>query len=124
MKTIAILGASANRAKYGNKAVRAYAQQGYRVLPIHPHESHIEGLAAYPSIQSTPAGRIDRVSVYLPPEVVLGLLDGLAGREIGEIMFNPGSENDAVLEKARSLGFQVLTGCSILAVGVTPDELD
>ena len=37
MKTVAIIGASSNRAKYGNKALRAYERQGYRVIPINPN---------------------------------------------------------------------------------------
>jgi hypothetical protein len=44
VKSVAILGASADRSKYGNKAVRAYQQQGYTVFPINPKESEIEGL--------------------------------------------------------------------------------
>ena len=58
MPTIAILGASANRAKFGNKAVRAYRSQGYDVFPVHPSADVIEGLPVFRSVADVPvAGR-------------------------------------------------------------------
>ena len=43
-QTVAVIGASTNRAKYGNRAVRAFRQRGYTVWPVNPHETTIEGL--------------------------------------------------------------------------------
>jgi hypothetical protein len=43
-KTIAIIGASTDRNKFGNKAVRAFRQQGYQVFPVNPKEETVEGL--------------------------------------------------------------------------------
>ncbi len=45
--SIAIIGASADRLKFGNKAVRAYQQRGCIVYPTHPAAAEIEGLADY-----------------------------------------------------------------------------
>ena len=39
-QNIAILGASRDSAKYGNKAVRAYASKGYGVYPINPNATN------------------------------------------------------------------------------------
>ena len=65
--TVAVLGASANRRKYGNKSVRAHLQQGYEVFPVHPAAGEIEGLKAYPNLASVPVETLDRITVYLPP---------------------------------------------------------
>jgi len=46
-KVVAVIGASNNRNKFGNRAVRAYQGQGYTVVPINPHETEVEGLKAY-----------------------------------------------------------------------------
>lgn len=70
MKTVAIIGASNDRAKFGNKAVRAFQQQGYQVFPVNPKEDEIEGLPAFKSIRDVPV-RPAMISVYLPPPVVL-----------------------------------------------------
>jgi predicted CoA-binding protein len=68
MKTVAVIGASTDRSKFGNKAVRAYPQQGFTVWPVNPKEPVVEGLPAFASITDVP-GRPHLVSVYLPPPV-------------------------------------------------------
>ena len=72
MPTVAILGASADRSKFGNKSVRAHRQQGYTVYPVNPKADVIEGLKAFKSLAEIPPGKLDRISVYLPPQVGLG----------------------------------------------------
>jgi predicted CoA-binding protein len=67
-KVVAVIGASSNRNKFGNRAVRAFVQQGYTVVPINPHETEIEGLRAYASVLDVP-GPIDMASIYVPPDV-------------------------------------------------------
>ncbi len=124
MPSIAILGASSDRRKFGNRAVRGYLRQGYTVYPIHPTEKQIEGLPAYPSIRYVPVEAIDRVSVYLPPNVGLKVLPELTSKKIGEVFFNPGADAPEVLEQARALGLNVVVGCSLIAVGISPSELE
>ena len=73
MKTVAIIGASNDRNKFGNKAVPAFLQQNHGVYPVNLTESQIEGLPAFKSILDVPV-RPDMVSVYLPPERLLNIL--------------------------------------------------
>jgi uncharacterized protein len=122
MKTVAIIGASANRAKYGNKAVRAFQQQGYTVYPVNPKETEIEGLATFKSIRDVPV-RPQMVSVYLPPAVVLKVLPDIAATGCQELWLNPGTESDEVLAEAEKLGLKVIQACSIVGVGVSPGRL-
>jgi predicted CoA-binding protein len=121
--TIAILGASQDRSKFGNKAVRASLLAGYEVYPINPKLAEIEGLKCYPSLSALPAGRLDRVSFYVPAKVGIQVIDELAGRDVGELWLNPGSESDELIARAESLGLDVIQACSILGVGQHPDEL-
>jgi uncharacterized protein len=123
MPTVAILGASADRSKYGNKSVRAHRQQGYTVYPVNPKGSEIEGLTAYKTLAEIPPGKLDRVSVYLPPAIGLQVLDEIAKRGCEELWLNPGSDDPQVVEKAESLGLNVIQGCSIVDVGMSPREL-
>lgn len=122
MKTVAIIGASNDRAKYGNKAVRAYQQQGYTVYPVNPKEQVVEGLPAFKSIADVPV-RPERISVYVPPAVLLKLLPDIAAKGCDELWLNPGSESDAVLAAAERLGLKVIQACSILGVGMSPSAL-
>ena len=122
MKSVAVIGASADREKYGNKAVRAYRKQGFRVFPVNPKGGEIEGLTAYPSIQAVPV-RPDLISVYVPPELLLRMLPAIAAKGCSELWLNPGAESDEVLAEARRLGLNVIQACSILGVGERPAEL-
>ena len=119
MKTIAIVGASNDRSKYSNKAVRAYLQQDYTVYPVNLREAEIEGLRAYHSVREVPE-RPQRVSVYLPPAAVLKVLPEIAAKGCDELWLNPGTESDLVLEEAQRLGLNVVQACSILDIGVSP----
>jgi uncharacterized protein len=121
-KTVAVLGASVDRAKYGNKAVRAFHQQGYLVFPVNPKASEVEGLPAYASIRDLP-GRPHMVSVYLPPAVLLPLLPDIAAQGCDELWLNPGTESVEVLAEAQRLGLNVIQACSIIGVGMSPSAL-
>ena len=66
-KTVAILGAGADRRKFGNKSVRAHKAAGWTVFPVHPVESVVEGLPAFKSLSDIHLAHFDRVTVYLPP---------------------------------------------------------
>ncbi|MBM3772613.1 MAG: CoA-binding protein [Acidimicrobiia bacterium] len=121
-KTVAVIGASRNRAKFGNRAVRAYRAQGYRVVPIHPREAEIEGLPAYKSVQDVPTP-IDVASFYVPPEIGERVIDEVVAKGVREVWLNPGADSDALIEKTRALGIRPVVACSILALGLDPYTL-
>lgn len=116
---IAIIGASNNKEKYGNKAVRAYKKQGHSVYPVNPREKTIEGLRAYKSILDIP-GEIERASIYLPHEIGITIIEEIAEKGVKEVFLNPGSESKELIEKAEKLGLNVIIACSILDIGEKP----
>ena len=122
MKTIAIIGASADRSKFGNKAVRAFVRQGFTVYPVNPKETRVEDLPAFKSIAEVPV-RPNLVSVYLPPPVLLKVLPDIAARGCDELWLNPGTESDAVLAEAERLRLNVIQACSIVGIGLSPSEV-
>jgi uncharacterized protein len=120
-RVVAVVGASRDRRKFGNKAVRAFRHQGYEVIPINPHESTIEGLTAYRSVLDVP-GPIDFASFYVPPEVGEAVIEEIAAKQIPEVWFNPGSESDALVAKARTLNVTPIVACSIIGAGEDPSR--
>jgi predicted CoA-binding protein len=122
--TIAVVGASSDRRKFGNRAVRAYASRGYAVYPIHPREATIEGLPVFPSVSQVPVPELDRVSLYLSAELALPVLEDIGRKAVREVWFNPGADSAPVIAKARALGLPVVVGCSIVDIGVDPHGLD
>jgi len=120
-KTVAVVGASSSRAKFGNKALRAFQAQGYHVLPINPNEPEVEGIKTYASVLDVP-GPIDMATVYVQPDVTLRLLDEFARKGIPEVWVNPGAEDDEVMAEARRRKMHVIFACSIIGIGRSPSE--
>jgi hypothetical protein len=121
-KVVAVIGASSNRKKFGNRAVRAFRQRGYTVVPINPHEAEVEGLKSYASVLDVP-GAIDMASFYLPPEIGLQVIDEVARKGIPEVWLNPGAESDALIARAKALHIQPIVACSVVAIGENPYSL-
>ena len=123
MPSVAVIGASNNPRKFGNKAVRAYLRQGWTVYPVNPQEAGltatIEGLAPYPDIEAIPA-KVDRAALYVPATIGQTLLAGIARKGISELFVNPGAESDELLAEAERLGLPVIQACAIVDIGERP----
>jgi hypothetical protein len=121
--TVAVVGASSDRSKYGNRSVRAHLQQGYDVYPINPKGGEIEGLTAYARLSDAPVERFSRVSMYVPPKIGLTMLPEIAAKGCDELWLNPGSESAEMVEQAEALGLTPIVACSIVDLGVSPHGL-
>ncbi len=119
--TVAVVGASNDRRKFGNKALRAFQAEGHTVIPINPHETQVEGVRAYASVLDVP-GPIDMATVYVQPEIAIALLDEFERKRIPEIWMNPGAEDDALMEEAKRRGLNVIYACSIVGIGRSPAQ--
>ena len=120
-KTVAVVGASNDRHKFGNKALRAFQAEGHTVIPINPHEAQVEGLKSYASVLDVP-GPIDMATVYVQPEIATRLLAEFERKKISEIWINPGAEDDALMAEAARRGLNVIYACSIVAIGRSPAQ--
>ena len=115
-----VIGASTNRAKFGNKAVRAYLRQNHDVLPVNPRADVIEGLKCYRRIADVP-GPIDRALFYVPSKIGMTVIEELAARgDVAEVWLNPGAESPELIEKSRRLGFEPVQACAIVEIGERP----
>lgn len=120
-KTVAIIGASEDRGKFGNKAVRAHAAEGWTVYPVHPTADEIEGLTVYRSVADVPRP-VRRVTLYVPPKVGVTLLEAIAAVEPEEFILNPGTESEAMIRQSKAVGLQPRLACSIVDIGRRPSE--
>jgi uncharacterized protein len=119
MMTVAVVGASSDRHKFGNKALRAFQAQGHKVIPINPNERSVEGIPTYASVTDVPEP-IDMATVYVPPDIGITLLDGFEKKQIAEIWINPGAESDELIAEARRRKLNVIEACSIVGIGQNP----
>lgn len=120
-KTVAVIGASSNRDKFGNKALRAFERRGYKVIPINPNEPEVEGHRTYASVLDVPEA-IDMATVYVPVRPGVSVMDQLAQKGVGEVWLNPGADDQRVVARAKELGLKVVQACSIIAIGESPSR--
>lgn len=118
-KVVAVIGASSDRGKFGNKALRAFKAEGYTVVPINPNESEVEGMKTYATVLDVPE-RIEMATVYVPPEIGITLLAQFEQKGIAEIWINPGAESGELLAEARRRNLNVIAACSIIGIGRSP----
>jgi predicted CoA-binding protein len=118
-KTVAVVGASSNRNKFGNRALRAFERQGFTVLAINPNEAEVEGHKTYASVLDVP-GAIDMATIYVPPREGVRVMEQLAQKGVREVWLNPGADADEVVARARELGLNTIQACSIIAIGESP----
>ncbi len=112
--TVAIIGASADPAKYSFRSLQAHRRKGYQVFPINPKGGEIDGLTVYTSIDAVPIKHLDRVSMYVPPSVGEKLLEAIAQKGCDELWLNPGSESPELVTRAEELGLNVIQACSLI----------
>jgi predicted CoA-binding protein len=120
-RTVAVVGASSDRNKFGNKALRAFRDEGHTVFAINPNEEAVEGLPAYASVLDVPVA-IDMATVYVQPEVAEQLLDEFEKKQIPEIWINPGAESDRLMTEAARRKLNVIYACSITGIGRSPSQ--
>ena len=114
----AVVGASTDRAKYGNKVLRAYLQAEREVYPVHHKETEVEGLPAFPDLQSVPVA-LHGVSIITPPEVTERVVEAAARAGVKRLWMQPGAESEAAVARAEELGMSVIAGgpCLLVALG-------
>jgi len=90
--SIALIGASNDRSKYGNKIYRDLRNKGYNVTPINPKEEKIEGDKAYSSIEEMKK-LPDIANFVVPPPVAMKIAQNITNLGIKHLWFQPGSES-------------------------------
>jgi predicted CoA-binding protein len=65
VRTIAVVGFSANEAKPSHRAPMHLVRLGWNVIPVNPNEEEVAGLRSYPTLADVPVP-IDMVNVFRP----------------------------------------------------------
>jgi predicted CoA-binding protein len=114
----AVVGASTDRSKYGNKVLRCYVQHGKEVYPINPKAPAVEGLKAYPSLAALPV-KVQAISVITPPAATEQVVREAAAAGVTHIWMQPGAESNEAIRAAESLGMSVIAGgpCLLVVMG-------
>lgn len=116
--SFAVVGASADRAKYGNKVLRCYQQHGLPVVAVNPKGAAVEGAPGYASLRDVPED-VRAVSVVAPPVAAAAIVADARARGISHLWFQPGAEDEAAIAAALRGDMNVIAGgpCLLVALG-------
>lgn len=119
----AVVGASSDRAKYGNKVFRCYLQHGRTAWPVNPNEPAVEGHTTYPDLASLP-DPVHGASIITPPAITRRIVEQAAIAGIKRLWIQPGAEDQVSLVRAEELGISVIAGgpCLLVTLGFSEEE--
>jgi predicted CoA-binding protein len=117
-RTFAVVGASNDRSKFGNKVLRAYVQHHLRAIPVHPTLKEVEGLTCVPDLASLPEP-VHGVSIITPPPITEKIVEQAHAVGIKRLWMQPGAESTAAIERCHELGIDVIAGgpCILVELG-------
>lgn len=114
----AVVGASLDREKYGNKVLRCYQQHDYKVVGVNPKATEVEGADCFKDLASIDEA-VHGVSIITPPSVTAKVVEEAARLGIEHVWMQPGAESDEAIERAEALGLNVIAGgpCLLVVLG-------
>lgn len=110
---MAVVGVSRKGRKFGNLACRELRAKGYRVYPIHPAATDIDGMKCYQRIADVPE-RVEALLVVVPPHAVLEVVRDAASAGIRRVWLQQGAESPQAVALCRELNLDVVAGECIL----------
>jgi len=111
----AVVGASNDRSKFGNRVLRAYVHKGWKVYPVNPRESTVEGLPAYAALAALPE-KPRGVSIITPPAITERVVAEAADAGARFVWMQPGAESPEAIRIARERGLEVIADGSCFLV--------
>jgi uncharacterized protein len=106
-KVIAVVGLSSNPGRASLGVARYLQSQGYRIVPVNPHEHEVLGERAYPDLRSIPFD-VDIVDLFRRSEFVGGHVDEAIAKCAKLIWMQLGVRDPAAAERAREAGIAVV----------------
>ncbi len=112
-QTVVVLGASAKTQRYSNKAIKLLLQYHHKVIPVHPKLTQIEDLAVV-SCLSDINTTVDTLTLYISAKWSHDLIDDIVALKPGRVIFNPGTESDALESKLAEEGIDYVHDCTLI----------
>ncbi len=112
-KNWAVIGASPDPSRYGNKIIKKLKNGGYNIFPINPKYDEIEGLKSYAKLADI-AEEVDCISMVVNKEIATKAVEEAAEKKVKYIWFQPNTYNAEIVQKAEDKGILTVYDTCIL----------
>jgi uncharacterized protein len=111
-KKTVVLGASSNPARYSYLAVQRLRKYDHPVVAIGRRVGHVADvdITKDPLLQND----VDTITLYLNPKNQVEYYDYILSLHPKRIIFNPGTENDELIQKAKENNIKPVMGCTLV----------
>ena len=111
--TIAVVGATNNRHKYGSIIYRDLKAKGFTVFPVNNHRGEVDGDTAYPSLSDLPQSPTI-VNIVVPAKTTIEVLKEALELGYTNVWVQPGAESSEIYEFLETHEFNALVGACIM----------
>jgi len=112
-RTIAVVGLSHKRFRPSYGVAEYMQRNGYRIIPVNPHETLVLGEKCYPDLDSVP-DRVDIVDIFRRSEFVPEIVEAAIRIGARAVWMQEGVIHEAAAERARAAGLAVVMDRCIL----------
>jgi uncharacterized protein len=112
-KTLAIVGVSRSGKKFGNAILKDLTRLGYRLLPIHPEATQVDGVPAFPSFAALPEP-VGGVIIVVPPARAESVVRDAAAHGIRRVWLQQGAGSADAIRFCEEQGISVVHGQCVL----------
>jgi predicted CoA-binding protein len=111
-KKTVVLGASDNPARYSYLALRKLQAYYHPIVAIGKKIGRVGDVAI--QTDHMPVEAVDTVTLYLNPHNQREYYDYILELKPNRIIFNPGTENEDLIKRAKENGIEPVLGCTLV----------
>lgn len=111
-KKTLVLGASDNEERYSNMAVKKLQAHQYKVVAVGRKNTQINGIEVTKDLIAFDS--INTVTLYLNPTAQKEYYDYILSLKPKRIIFNPGTENEELVELAAAQNIETIEACTLV----------
>lgn len=109
--TVALVGATNDRRKYGNVILKDLTGKSFIVIPVNSKATNVEGIPAYHdlTLAKDKVSNIGLVIFVVPPSMGLPTLREAKRLGLNKVWFQPGAANQDIIDYAEGKNMSYIT---------------
>lgn len=117
MKKTVVIGASNNPGRFAYRATHMLKEYGHEVVPVGIKKGEVAGKTILNLKDNPEIEDVDTVTLYVGPQNQEAWYDFILNLNPKRIIFNPGTENMELENRANQQGIETVEGCTLVMLG-------
>ena len=115
---IALVGATNSKSKYGNIIFHNLLNKGYRVHPVNPRATTVDGHKAYKTLAELKDAveNVDLINVVIPAKMGLEVIREAKELGLDNLWFQPGAESQEIVDECERLDMTYIVDACTMVV--------